>query len=398
MLVGLVGKPNVGKSTFFSAATLAPAEIANYPFTTIEPNRGVAFVRLPCPHVAFGLPACTPRTGLCQGGTRFVAVELLDVAGLVKGAHAGRGLGNKFLDDLRQASALIHVVDASGGTDAEGAPVKAGTHDPVEDISFLEEEIDQWIAGIIRKGFDRDAKSVEMKGDRVDDVIVKRLTGLGLTENQVIAAVNKSIVDPLHPTTWKDPDYLDLARNIREMSKPILVAANKSDLAIDGVTERLAKLGRPVIATSAESELALRRAAEKNVIRYTPGSGSFEIPEAEKLNPSQRKALEYIQTHVLSRLGSTGIQRAIEDTVYHLLDRIAVFPVEDETHLTDKEGRILPDAHLVPKGTTARELAYKVHTELGEKFIRAVDAKTRRVIGADHVLQHGDVIRVVAAK
>src|SRR5688500_15055948 len=99
MKVGLVGKPNVGKSTLFAAATLAEAAIGNYPFTTIEPNVGVGHVRVPDPGAELGV-ASTPRTGKVVGATRLVPVELVDVAGLVPGAHQGRGLGHKVRSDL----------------------------------------------------------------------------------------------------------------------------------------------------------------------------------------------------------------------------------------------------------------------------------------------------------
>jgi len=105
--------------------------------------------------------------------------------------------------------------------------------------------------------------------------------------------------------------------------------------------------------------------------------------------------LEYIKTHVLDKFGSTGVQKCIEEAV-KMLDLIVVYPVEDETHLTDKEGRILPDAYLIPRGSIAKDLAYKVHTDLGDHFIRAVDARTHRIIGSDHKLKDGDVIKIVA--
>src|SRR5438034_8622763 len=195
MELGIVGKPNVGKSTFFSAATLAPAQIANYPFTTIEPNRGVAFIRFPCPHVEIGKP-CAPIHGGCQDGKRFVPVDVLDVAGLVPKAHEGRGLGNKFLDDLRQAAAFIHVVDATGGTDFEGNPVPPGTHDPLADVQFLEDELAHWIAGILARNWEKEARRADLEEVPPEKVVFGRLTGLGFTEMQVHLAVRETALDP----------------------------------------------------------------------------------------------------------------------------------------------------------------------------------------------------------
>ena len=399
MLVGVVGKPNVGKSTFFSAATRAPAQIANYPFTTIEPNRGVAFVRTPCPHTDLKDGTCTPRTGFCAGGTRYVAVELLDVAGLVPKAHEGKGLGNRFLDDLRQAAALVHVVDASGGTNEEGVPVAKGSHDPLKDVAFLEEELAHWIANITTKGLDVDARRAEMSATRLDAYIAKRLTGLGIAEHQVTRALDHSGLDPVKFSKWTPEGTLAFAQEIRRLSKPILVAANKVDAAPPELLQRLTDLkGTPVVPTSAESELALRKATEAGVVEYVPGAGGFEVKEPADLSAPQRKALDFIDANVLKAHGSTGVQAAIERAVYDLLQLVPVFPVEDETHYTDKEGRVLPDCHLVPKGTTAKQLAYKVHTELGDHFIRAVNARTKRAIGAEHALEAGDVVRIVASK
>ncbi|TDA33414.1 MAG: redox-regulated ATPase YchF, partial [Hadesarchaea archaeon] len=387
--LGLVGKPNTGKSTFFNAATLASVPVANYPFTTIEPNVGVAYVRARCPCQDFGV-RCNPRNSLCLGGTRYIPVKIIDVAGLVRGAHQGKGLGNRFLDSLRQASALLHVVDAAGSTDENGRPCPPGTHDPLEDLQFLEEEIDLWLCGILERGWKKLTRAAELRGEDLAAELARRLSGLGITEEQVRLALQRAPFDPSHP--------VELARELRRLSKPIMVVANKADLEpSDRNVERIRERGYTVVPVSSEAELLLRRAAERGLISYRPGDPSFRILKPEALTQEQLRALEKVRRY-LERRGSTGVQECLDTAVYRFLGLIAVYPVEDENKLTDREGNVLPDAFLVPKGTTARELAYRIHTELGESFLYAIDARTKRRVGEDHPLKDGDVISVVAAK
>lgn len=397
MQIGIVGKPNVGKSTFFNATTDAHAEIASYPFTTIDANRGVMYVRKPCPCKDFNVK-CTPHNSKCISGTRFVPIETIDVAGLVPDAYKGRGLGNKFLDDLRQADALIHIVDASGGTDEEGNPCGLGCCDPIKDVEFLEKEITYWLMGIIKKSWEVIARRCEVEGKKIDRMLAEKLTGLGIKTEHIHNAVKTINLNPDKPSSWTDEELLRLSGHVRKISKPMLIAFNKCDIAPDNLmakSDELRKNGHVVVPTSAEAELALINASKKGLIDYKPGSNDFKIVKEEDLSDKQLKALDYIKTHVLQKYSSTGIQKCIEEAV-KMLDLIVVYPVEDETHLKDKQGRILPDAYLMPRGSTARDLAYKVHTDLGEHFIRAIHARTHRVIGSEYELKDGDVIRIVA--
>ena len=393
MQIGIVGKPNVGKSTFFGAATMAPVEIANYPFTTIAANKGVGYVRSKCPCKELGVQ-CTPHNSGCVDGVRMIPVELLDVAGLVPDAWQGKGLGNQFLDDLRQADALINVIDVSGSTNIEGVPGKPGDHDPREDVEFLRREIEMWIRDILNNGFNKMARTAKMTGAKPEVILHERLAGLNITEVQIKTAL-KDVNPPEDPTKWDDDVMLALAKKIREYGKPMIVAMNKADIAPEGNVELVKGISDMSIVTMAETELALKKANDAKIVDYVPGERSFRIREGVKLNEAQRNALDYMAKN-MEKYGGTGVQACLEKAAFEMLDLITVYPVEDENKYTDHFGRVLPDAYLLPRGSTAKDLAYKVHTELGEKFIRAVNAKTKRTVGADYVLLDGDVIRIVA--
>ena len=394
--VGLVGKPNAGKSTFFAAATLADVKIAPYPFTTVDANRGVGYVRLKCVCTELGVKD-DPRNSLCIRGWRFAPIELIDVAGLVPDAWRGRGLGNRFLDELRRASALIHIVDASGSTDFEGNPVKPGSHDPLEDVEFLEREIDMWIFQILSKDWDRIAKLMDFLGADPAEELYRRLSGLGVSKEDVERALNETGLAGKRARLWTERDILTFVKAVRRLSKPMIIAANKADLEVaeDHIKNLMKELrGRYVVVpTSAEAELALRRAASRGLIDYLPGDSDFEIKA--NLDAKRKRALEYIRERVLKKWGSTGVQQALNAAVFEVLGYVAVFPVENENKYTDHEGRVLPDVFLLPPGSTARDLAYAIHTELGEKFAMAIDAKTKRRLPGDYRVRHRDVIKIV---
>ncbi|MCC6039491.1 MAG: redox-regulated ATPase YchF [Thermofilum sp.] len=395
--VGVVGKPNTGKSTFFAAATLLDVKRAPYPFTTIEPNVGVGHVKVRCVCRDLGV-VDNPRNSVCIEGWRFVPVELIDVAGLVPGAWQGRGLGNMFLDHVRRAPVLIHVVDASGSTDEEGRVVKPGSHDPVQDVIFFEREFEMWMYQVISRDWERLSKTIEYT--RKFDELYSRFAGLGIKPQVVQQVVEELGLSGKRVTQWSQDDLMSLVREARRASKPILIAANKADLptAPDNVKRLIEQFkGRYVVVpTSAEAELALRKAAKAGLIKYIPGSSSFEV--VGRLTPEQRRALDYIEENVLKRYGSTGVQDALDKAVFELLGMIAVFPVENEKKLTDSKGNVLPDVYLVHRDSTARDLAYEIHTELGEKFAFAIDALTGRRLGSDEKLSHRMIVKIVTAR
>ena len=385
--LALAGKPNCGKSTFFKAATMANVEIANYPFTTINTNFGVAYVRSKCPCHDLHLTC-----GHCVDGNRFVAVNLIDVAGLVPDAHKGKGLGNQFLDNLRQADAILHIIDASGGTDSEGNPVGMGNHDPEEDIRFLIFEMTMWVHGILDKHWTRISRMSQGKGTAIQQGIADVFTGLGITMEDVRDVELKLKLDLVHATI---EDLIPLCAEIVKISKPMLIVGNKVDETSGALRTKLA--AQNVAFASAASELALRNAAGSHVIQYLPGDTEFRIVNVGTLTAAQKGGLAKI-AEVMKQNKGTGVQQAINRAVFELLDMIVVYPVEDENHFCNKKGDVLPDAFLMRKGSTPHDLAFQVHTDIGKGFLYAVDARTKMRIKENHLLKDGDIIKIISIK
>ena len=393
MQIGLLGKANVGKSTFFSAATETPVQIGNFPFTTIQPNVGIAYVNTTCACKHFKIEHRNP---LCVYGMRFIPVKLIDVAGLVPGAHEGKGLGNQFLDDARQAEVLIHIVDISGSTDIQGQPVNIGTHDPREDIKFVEDEFDFWFKQILEREWPKLSKEIEKKSTKLVDGITDRFSGLGVKEYQVHEVLQNLDLLTKKPTEWNDSILTKFAQMLRKKTKPMLIAANKADLCKDlDITNELHK-DRDIVNCSAETELLLKKAAKANLIDYIPGNEKFVINKNVDISTPQKEALNLVES-VLLKLNSTGIQTALNSAIFRVLKLIVVFPVEDETRLSNKDGKVLPDAKLLSENATAKNLAETIHQDIAKGFLYAVDVKTKQRIGADHQLKNGDVIKIVSS-
>jgi len=399
MLIGIVGKPSSGKSTFFKASTLAEAEIANYPFTTIKPNHGVGYVKVECVDKDFNVK-CNPRFGYCVDSIRFVPFDLLDVAGLVPGAHKGLGKGNEFLDDLNQANILIHVIDVSGSTNEKGEPVDALSYNPAEDIKFLELELDMWYFRNLSKGWEKFARQIQQEHKEIKKSLAKQLSFLRVNEKMIEDVIKELGLNKEKPSEWTEENLKNIAGVLRKITKPIIIAANKVD--VPGAEDNFVKLQNEfpdymIIACSAESELALREAGQKEWIKYIPGSDHLEILKEDAMNEQQKKGLEFMRDNVLKKFGSTGVQQVLNDAVFKLLKYIAIFP-GGVNKLEDKDGNVLPDCFLMPQGSTALDFAYNLHTDIGDGFIRAIDVKTKMVVGKDHVLNNRDVIEIITSK
>lgn len=378
MIVGVVGKPSAGKSSFFKAATMIDVKTSPVPFTTITPNTGVAHVVIDCICKNYNTD-CKPKHGYCKDGKRFIPVKLVDVGGLIPGSHLGKGIGNQFMNDLRQASVLIQIVDASGLTDEEGKITE--NFDPSKEIGFLRNEIDLWFESVIRRNLEK-IKLPQSKAELIN-LLQEKLSGLEVTKQQLSDALELASIN----------DFERFSRVLREISKPILIAANKIDLPpAQENFEKLRGSYKELVPTSAESEIALKKAAEKKLVNYHVGNG-FEI--IGEVDDGQKKALEFIRKQVIDKFGSTGVQECLNKSVFEILGYIAVYPVADANKLTDKDGNVLPDVFLVPNGTTMKEFAFKVHTQLGEKFITGIDAKTKMRLAADRVLKNKDVVSIV---
>jgi ribosome-binding ATPase YchF (GTP1/OBG family) len=392
--IGLVGKPSVGKSTFFNAATMNDVDEGNYPFTTIDPSVGEAYVRVQCAAPDFD-ETCDPRVGYCTHGTRFVPVKLVDVAGLIPGAHEGKGLGNKFLTDLNEADVLVHIVDFSGKTDEEGEPTE--NHDPREDIDFLEEELDMWYLEILEKGIDRYESKMNQQDIKLEEELADQMSAFRTDKNEIKQIILSEGLE-LDPDTWEREDRKKLAREIRKETKPMIIAANKMDTEeaeenFEEITNDPDYEHLTIVPASAHAEKALKNAEQQGAVDYVPGDDDFEI--VEDLPEEKEQGLEKIRGF-MQEYGGTGVQEALETALFDELGVIAVFPGGADG-LGDEHGNILPDCFLLPENSDAEDFAFSIHSDLGEGFLHAIDVRENRQIGADHELDHRDVIEIVSA-
>jgi ribosome-binding ATPase YchF (GTP1/OBG family) len=363
--------------------------IANYPFATIKPNHGIAYVRIKDLAAEFG-KVSNPREGYVKEGLRFVPFELVDVAGLVEGASEGRGLGNQFLDDLAAADAFIHVVDMSGESDAEGRPTK--DYYPGQDIAIIERELDLWYLGILKKAWVVFARKAEMEHAELAKAIAKQFSGLKVRVDQIEHVLRSEHLPTEKPSQWTEVHLASFARALRRHTKPMIIAANKADRPLGKKHyERIkTEFSYPVVPCFADGELSLRQADKHGLITYVPGNDHFTVNGS--LSPQQASALETI-AQVLREYGGTGVQAVLDQVVFNVLKYVAIYPAG--ARLSDTKGNVLPDCFLMPPGSTDLDFAYRLHTDIGDGFVKAIDIKTKKAVGKDHVLQNGEGLEIM---
>lgn len=396
--IGLIGKTNTGKTTFFNAATLLSAEVATYPFTTKTPNSAIANAVTLCVHREFNVQD-NPKNSSCLDGWRFIPIEIIDLPGLIKGAWIGKGLGNQFLSVAAQSDALLHIVDASGSVDADGKITEPDTGDPVADIGDIEEELAMWYLKMVEGNREKISRTIR-SGAHIADAIVEVLRGVGVKQQQVNAALVEGKLEGKGFDDWTGEETKNFAWILRDVSKPTLIVANKMDLPTSARNFRRIQEAYSdliVVPSSAEAELTLRRAEHKGLIRYIPGEERFEILDSGKLEERQKWALGFIRKAVLGEYMRTGVQFAINVAVFKLLRMNTVYPVYDPAKMTDKKGNVLPDVYLMPSGASVSDLARAIHTQLAKGLLYAVDVRSGLRLPVDYQLKDRDVLSILSA-
>jgi len=398
--IGIIGKPSSGKTTFLNASCLTNAKVSELPFTTINPNKGIAYIKTKCVCKELNVED-NPKNSICVEGFRFIPINMLDVAGLVPDAHKGKGLGNKFLNDLIQADILLHIVDISGSLDKSGNIVSMGRNDPFEDILFLENEINLWFKNIIeREDWSKFTKGIRAEKQKIVEGLYERLSGMKINKNQIILSLKNSNLDGKDPLSWTEQDLLLFSEVLRKISKPTLIVANKIDKKISekNFIELKTKYNGPIIPCSALAERVLREYHEKKIIKYISGSTEFNIIDKQKLTPNELESLNKIGEKILAKFNGTGIQNVLNYASINIANQICVYPVSDINSFSDNKENILPDAFLVKKGMRLKDFVRdKIHSDLAEKFMFGIDAKTKKRLGENYELQDKDVVKIVTS-
>ncbi|HET6799787.1 MAG TPA: redox-regulated ATPase YchF [Nitrososphaeraceae archaeon] len=397
--IGLIGKTNTGKTTFFNSATLATADISNYPFTTKQPTIGNANAVTLCVHKELNLQD-NPKNSRCIDGWRFIPVELVDLPGLIKGAWEGKGLGNKFLSVAAQSDALLHIVDVSGSIDAAGRIAEPGSGDPIADIGDIEEELVMWYLKLLEGNRDKISRAIN-SGIGMQSAIADVFRGIGVNEEHVKMALEENKLENHKFDELSTQESKDFSWSLRDISKPTLIVANKVDLP--SATDNFKRMREQyndmiIVPSSADAELTLRRAANRGLIRYSPGDERFDIKDQSILTDKQKWALNFIRKDILDEYMRTGIQFAINVAVFKLLRMNTVYPVAEASKLSDKSGNVLPDVYLMKSGSTVKDLAKEIHSELAKGLLYAVDIRDGLRLPINYEIKDRDILSIISAR
>ena len=355
MKIGIVGLPNAGKSTLFNALTRSAAEIGDYAFTTIEPN--VAIVPIPDPRLE--------RIAATLGSSEAVheTIEFNDIAGLVRGASQGEGLGNKFLAAIRETEAICHVIRCHA---ASGVPHPEGRIDPLDDIELIETEL-----------LAADLEQAERRLERVAKQ-ARSLDTEAVAERDWLESVVEGLAGGRPVRSLPAPEAAaDAPRKLSALSsKPVLYVANV-DEDVDEVP-------------AAVAEHARKREAVAVAVSARVESELGELGDADAAE--MRRELG---------IAESGLERVVHGA-FDLLDLIIFFTAD-----AGKEAM----ARSLPRGSTAWEAAGQVHTQIQEAFVRAevvaweelveaggyAGARDRgllRIEGREYVVADGDVVHI----
>jgi ribosome-binding ATPase YchF (GTP1/OBG family) len=399
--IALIGKTNAGKTTIFNTVTGRNEPIGNYMFTTQNPVSGTTYVTSPCVHKEFGV-IDNPINSKCIDGWRYIPIEIIDLPGLIKGASYGRGLGTRFLSEAMKADAFIHVIDASGSIDEDGRIAEPGTGDPFRDYQEIEGEIVQWYKNLLENNLDKILKKIETTKNEQQaiNVVYETLAGVKITKLHIIQALEDMGVSVYDFRSMSDEKLWRLASLLRDISKPTLIVANKMDIPVadSGFKQLKDKIkDKIIVPVSANLELLLKRAEQKGTVRYNPAEENFLVIDSSNLSKDEKKALDFFNKFLIREMMRAGTQFALNVAVFKLLRMNVVYPVADPKKLSDKKGNVLPDAYLVPDGSTVKDLAEIIHSELAVGLLYAIDIRTGLRLPPTYRIKDRDVLHLVSA-
>jgi len=399
--IALIGKTNAGKTTIFNTVTGRNEPIGNYMFTTQNPVSGTTYVTSPCVHKEFGV-IDNPINSKCIEGWRYIPIEITDLPGLIKGASYGKGLGTRFLSEAMKADAFIHVIDASGSIDEDGRIAEPGTGDPFRDYQEIEGEIVQWYKNLLENNLDKILKKIETTKNEQEaiNIVYETLAGVKITKFHVIQALEDMGISVYEFRSMTDEKLWRLAALLRDISKPTLIVANKMDIpaADSGFKYLKDKIkDKIIVPVSANLELLLKRAEQKGTVRYNPAEENFLVIDSSNLTKDEKKAIDFFNKFLIREMMRAGTQFALNVAVFKLLRMNVVYPVADPKKLSDKKGNVLPDAYLVPDGSTVKDLAEIIHSELAVGLLYAIDIRTGLRLPPTYRIKDRDVLHLVSA-